>query len=83
MPAALVRNPSASSEIITSRFGCAGGGIRFDDAVEHVLSLAQSRFTETVPSSTRSRCHCAPSKRALIFRLRQVRDGWLGRELAD
>ncbi|HKC80381.1 MAG TPA: hypothetical protein VKB91_04255, partial [Gemmatimonadaceae bacterium] len=23
-----------------SAFGCAGGGIRFDDAVEHVLSLA-------------------------------------------
>jgi hypothetical protein len=33
-----------------SAFGCAGGGIRFDDAVEHVLSLAPSRFrAETVP----------------------------------
>jgi len=31
-------------------FGCAAGGIRFDDAVEHVLSLAPSRLrTETVP----------------------------------
>ena len=33
-----------------SAFGCAGGGIRFDDAVKHVLSLAPSRFrAETVP----------------------------------
>jgi molybdopterin molybdotransferase len=31
-------------------FGCAAGGIRFDEAVEHVLSLAPSTFrTETVP----------------------------------
>lgn len=33
-----------------SAFGCAGGGIGFDDAVEHVLSLAPSRFrAEAVP----------------------------------
>jgi MoeA N-terminal region (domain I and II) len=33
-----------------SGFGCAGEGIRFDNAVEHVLSLAPSRFrAETVP----------------------------------
>jgi molybdopterin molybdotransferase len=31
-------------------FGCAAGGIRFDEAVEHVVSLAPSTFrTETVP----------------------------------
>src|SRR5258706_1821195 len=33
-----------------SAFCCAGGGIGFDDAVEHVLSLAPSRFrAEAVP----------------------------------